>query len=56
MVIEMASEKTNPILHVEIQTDNKEKTLKDVLITENPDRLFFATRKIKSMNSLIYLM
>ncbi|EJD7505229.1 ATP-dependent RNA helicase DbpA [Listeria monocytogenes] len=37
MVIEMASEKTNPILHVEIQTDNKEKTLKDVLITENPD-------------------
>ncbi|EAG1206770.1 DEAD/DEAH box helicase, partial [Listeria monocytogenes] len=37
MVIEMASEKTNPIFHVEMQTDNKEKTLKDVLITENPD-------------------
>ncbi|EAH4445345.1 TPA: ATP-dependent RNA helicase DbpA [Listeria innocua] len=37
MVIEMASEKTNPIFHVEMQTDNKEKTLKYVLITENPD-------------------
>lgn len=36
-VIEIASEKANPIIHMEMQTDNKEKTLQDVLITENPD-------------------
>lgn len=37
VVIEMAAEKTNPITHIEMQTENKEKTLQDVLITENPD-------------------
>ncbi|MBC6295606.1 DEAD/DEAH box helicase [Listeria sp. FSL L7-1517] len=36
-VIEIASEKANLIIHMEMQTDNKEKTLQDVLITENPD-------------------